>query len=200
LGHIPTDSEIADYETEYKKQRREREQQNGAAAQPIPAPLHAGYDDADQDSSGDDPTLATVCWIEVGKNTLMGKELEFKAEQALFFGLSPIGDKKEERTFAFTVSSGDSVPLRFVYQGNSMWRLQMNVDVPEVAVGLRPRDPITGKQGRSPFVAVVTRTDKSNHFALGFIDEQSPDYTEVRNRSENFGTLGSTSARKYGWY
>ena len=57
-----------------------------------------------------DPTLAQTCWIEGGNITLMGKELEFKAEQALFFGLNPTGGDSP-KTLQFRVSDGQILQM-----------------------------------------------------------------------------------------
>ena len=154
----------------------------------------------ENDSPELDPLLARRCWIEVGKNTGKGFELEFKAEQALFFGLSPGGDDGEKQYRNFRTSAGEVVSLPLRYQKtNGMWRLQMNSVVPEVAAGLRPRDQQTGQLGRSPYVAVFDRTEAFGVFAISFIDEQGAQYRELRHRSATAGSIGRTSARRYGW-
>ncbi len=146
-----------------------------------------------------DPTLAKTCWIEGGNITLMGKELEFKAEQALFFGLSPTGGDSP-KTFRFRVTSGQTVPMRMkFFTDNRMWRLQLKEEVPEVAVGLRPRDPSTGKLGRSPYVAVFKKTKSKDTFDLSFVTLGTPEFSRLRAQSQRTGTLGHTTAREYGW-
>jgi HKD family nuclease len=147
-----------------------------------------------------DPTMAQTCWIEVGKNTAQGRELEFKAEQAMFFGLNPIGSNGERAIRVFTTSAGDHVEMALKFQGNSMWRLQMNSHVPEVQEGLRPRDPKTGKLGRSSYVAVFSRTNKKDRYVLRFIEESSREYADLKRESLKRGMLGTTSARAFGWY
>jgi hypothetical protein len=126
----------------------------------------------------------------------MGRELEFKGEQARFFGLDPAGGPAEFRDF--TLSNGNTASLRLKYQGNSMWRLQLRQEVPEVGVGLRPK--ARGVLGRSPYVAVFRRLEGNNLFALSFPRKTSSEYLSIRNLSESAGTIGHTSSREYGWY
>jgi hypothetical protein len=146
-----------------------------------------------------DPTLAQTCWIEGGNITLMGKELEFKGEQALFFGLSPTGGGSP-KTFQFQVSDGQVVPMTMNYrEQNSMWRLLLDNKVPEVKLGLRPRDPVTDKLGRSPYVAVFKKTKSKDTFDLRFLTLGTADFLRLRARSARTGTLGHTTAREYGW-
>ena len=142
------------------------------------------------------PDLATVCWIEVGKNTAMGRELEFKGEQARYFDLSPHGGDAENRSFL--VSDNKKIKLRMKYQGNSMWRLQMTKDVPEASKGLRPIS--NGKLGRSPYVAVFEKLKNKHCYALSFIHEKSADYKNIKKHSKKLGTIGHTTTRNYGWY
>lgn len=199
LGTATTEADIDAYEAEYNVHAP-----NWPDTDEIPAAEPTEETDVrtesrilTSDSATIDPSLAKTCWIEVGKNTAMGRELEFKAEQALFFGLSPSGGPPQYR--AFIVSSGANVPLRLKYQENAMWRLQMNNDIPEVAIGLRPRDRRTGQLGRSPYVAVFSRADNRNTYFLKFIRDDSSEYQELRRQSSRTGTSGSTSARRYGW-
>ncbi|MGQ0582429.1 MAG: phospholipase D family protein [Reyranella sp.] len=144
-----------------------------------------------------DPTVARVCWIEGGNITALGRELEFKAEQALFFGLPRSGGKS--KTFNFVTSAGKVVPLLMKYQGNHMWRLQLNREVPEVERGLRPKLP-TGKLGRSPFVAVFARKHEVNHYSLRFVRLKGSEFRKLVARSKRSGSYGRTTARQYGWY
>ena len=143
------------------------------------------------------PDTARFCWIELGKNTAMGRELEFKAEQARYFGLSPRGGAAELKSFL--VSSGTSTKLRLKYQANNMWRLQFTRDVPEFVAGLRPTNR-DGKLGRSPYAAVFRRISGNDEFKLSFVRANSDKYLSIRSRSKSIGTLGRTTAREYGWY
>ncbi|UZO94960.1 Hypothetical protein RMHFA_05631 (plasmid) [Roseomonas mucosa] len=146
-----------------------------------------------------DPTLAQTCWIEGGNITLMGKELEFKAEQALFFGLSPSGGESP-KTFRFRVSDGQILPMTMNYrEKNSMWRLLLDNKIPEVREGLRPRDPGTGKLGRSPYVAVFRKSKPRGIFDLSFLKLGTAEFSRLRAQSARTGTLGHTTAREYGW-
>jgi len=145
-----------------------------------------------------DPALAQTCWIEGGNITLMGKELEFKAEQALFFGLTPTGGDSP-KTLRFRVSDGQVVEMTMNYwKQNSMWRLLLRNEVPEVGRGLRPRDA-RGKLGRSPYVAVFQKTHRPDEFRLSFITVGSTEFSNLKTQSASKGTLGHTSAREYGW-
>jgi len=144
-----------------------------------------------------DPGNATTCWIECGNVTAMGRELEFKAEQGLFFGLNPHGE--DPKDLKYVVSDGATVKLRMKYQGNHMWRLQMNSNVPEVAKGLRPIGS-NGKLGRSPWVAVFKKLKRKNTYALTFVRLKSKEHKKLRQCSIATGTHGSTTAREYGWF
>lgn len=192
LGTEPTVSLLADYKSQFDKHRKARafvldsEGENSAKKGPV---LHS-------DSALIDPNTAALCWIEVGKNTAMGKELEIKGEQARFFGLDPTGGDPAFRDFL--VSSGDIVRLRLKYQGNAMWRLQLRSSVPEVHVGLRPI--VNGSLGRSPYVAVFKRTATKDLFSIIFPRHDSKEFQIIRKDSENGGTIGSTSSREYGWH
>jgi len=154
----------------------------------------------ERDSTELDPSRAITCWIECGAITAMGRELELKAEQGLFFGLNP--SASDEAFFKFRVSNGSMARLRMKYQGNHMWRLQMNNEVPEVRAGLRPRLP-TGKLGRSEYVAVITRMAERGTYDLAFLHLDSQDFAELQTRSQELGTVGHTTAtssgRMYGW-
>ncbi len=145
-----------------------------------------------------DPTVAKTCWIEGGAITAMGRELEFKAEQGLFFGLDR-GVLDSPKTLKFQTSDGNTIPLRMVYQQNHMWRLQMNNQIPEVKKGLRPTLP-NGKLGRSPYVVVFTKMKTRGLFRIEFIDVKSVSFEKIRSNSARYGTVGHTTARQYGWF
>ncbi len=203
VGEPATDDNVKLYEVEYSKRCRK-----GPRPKNRVKPCGSGVTSDRKkrasailttDSPVIDPALAKTCWIEVGNNTGKGHELEFKAEQALFFELSPSGSDGTKQFRTFVPSSGDATILPLRYQQNGMWRLQMNADVPEVAIGLRPRDSKTHRLLRSPFVAVFIRSTSSQTYFLRFIKETSGDYQELRQHSELTGTIGRTSARQYGW-
>jgi hypothetical protein len=199
LGEVANDDVLDEYAHEYARR---------APSYPTneDAPSSSDEDDQalqgeilDSDSAALDPSLSNTCWIEVGKNTAKGYELEFKAEQALFFGLGPVGGVRRKLYRTFIVSNGESVELPLRYQGNGMWRLQMNSQIPEVAAGLRPRNRRTGKLDRSPYVAMFVRSESRHTYFLRFIHESSNDYSELRTLSARSGTSGRTRARRYGW-
>jgi len=195
IGNDLSDQAFEAYSETYDKVRRlrsaiDRVARQSAASADTRAALES-------DDTQVDPRLATTCWIEGGYITLMGRELEFKAEQALFFGLSPHGGT--EGLFHFVTSDGNVAALRMKYQKNYMWRLQLNDEVPEVRAGLRPRNP-DGSLGRSPYVAVFRRTDTPDHFALTFVDLNSPEFGRLKTHSERHGAIGRTRAREYGWF
>lgn len=195
-GHRPTTDELATYKQRYEAAKKARERSRGTPAtrerrartrtEPILA----------SDGAELDPSRAKTCWIECGSVTAMGRELEFKAEQGLFFGLEPAGG--DPKTFRFGASNGAIVSLRMKYQQNHMWRLQMNNDVPEVRRGLRPTGS-DGKLGRSDEVAVFTRTDDQDLFDIRFIKVHSRRFAALKKRSSRLGTVGHTTARCYGW-
>jgi len=193
-GHPPTDIELKNYSAKYHKAKQARDS--------LEKILKTKTDEDHvreilaSDEAELDPALAETCWIECGAVTAMGRELEFKAEQGMFFNLNPSGETA--RVFEFRVSNGKIVNLRMKYQQNHMWRLQMNNDVPEVRVGLRPHMS-DGSLGRSPFVAVFTRTDKVDTYNLRFVDLSSTAFKNLRDKSIRHGTIGHTSARQYGW-
>ncbi|MGN6653972.1 MAG: phospholipase D-like domain-containing protein [Rhodanobacter sp.] len=190
LGHSPTPGELARYEEDYTKTRLAR-LRTGMAAQPKQRTEILSTDEAVLD-----PGRADLCWIECGYITAMGREIEFKAEQGLFFGLNPNGGKP--RFFSFLVSNGNSIRLRMKYQKNHMWRLQLTSAIPEVASGLRPVQE-DGSLGRSPYVAVIERTQAKTTYRLRFVGLTSRDFRRLESKSRELGTLGRTSARKYGW-
>lgn len=195
-GHQPTADELASYMERYEAAKKARERSRRSPAikgRRVPAttkPILAG------DGAELDPSRARTCWIECGSVTAMGRELEFKAEQGLFFGLQPAGGAP--KTFRFRVSDGSIVDLRMKYQRNHMWRLQMNNGVPEVKEGLRPTGP-DGKLGRSEQVAVFTRTDDHDLFDIRFAKLRSRSFADLKRQSSRLGTVGRTTARSYGW-
>jgi len=195
LGKKLTEKALVSYTLEYKK--RVKKLRKYGLVEDDGEETKAGQKEIlNKDEAEIDPTHASICWIEVGKNTALGRELEFKAEQALFFGLSPHGGEPEFRNFE--VSDGSKIPLRLKYQQNAMWRLQMNSNVPEVARGLRPTLR-GGKLGRSPYVTVFERTNKGT-FKLRFIKKKSSSFKRLCLKSKEAHTLGQTLARMYGWF
>ena len=95
LGHEPTRKELARYRKAYKaarayhrmvtnlSRRASKAQSGGSGGSATNAAKAA--------SPGLDPTVGTRCWIEVGENTAQGRELEIKAEQALFLACTSRG-------------------------------------------------------------------------------------------------------------
>lgn len=191
-GHKPTAAELKTYAGKYKSMavlyQKYWKVTKGKQPKSKSAEILAS------DEAEIDPSMAKICWIECGNVTAMGRELELKAEQGLFFGLSPSGGKS--KTIPIQVSDGARVDLRMKYQGNHMWRLQMNNAVPEVKTGLRPVKK-DGKLGRSPYVAVFERGPRIT--TLGFIQLGSKKFAVLRKRTLKSGTLGKTTARQYGW-
>ena len=193
-GREPTEEYLRAYARMYKRRRRLRRKLD-EIANPEPAP-DAALTVLTSDEAEVDPSVARTCWIECGNVTAMGRELEFKAEQGLFFGLNPRGGEPKDITFQ--TSNGSNVALRMKYQGNHMWRLQMTIHVPEVKAGLRPRGK-DGKLGRSPYVAVFTRFPRRKAIGLRFLRLDSKEFAALRKRTITSGTLGRTTARQYGW-
>lgn len=197
LGHPPTEEELADYKDEYLAASRSRRRLTRRRLKPRAPTTRRTTVVLESDAAEIDPSRASTCWIECGNVTAMGRELEFKAEQGLFFGLDPRGEPP--RTLQFTVSDGSLIDLRLKYQENHMWRLQMTRKVPEVDRGLRPRNA-DGSLGRSPWVAVFGRTDAIRTFDLRFVRLNGQEHLRLRRLSHEQGTCGSTTAREYGWY
>jgi HKD family nuclease len=189
MGRVPTKSILNAYKKRY--QRRPL-----PLPQVMPSKKTKTVEVFSTDVAEIDPKLSHTCWIEVGKNTALGRELEFKAEQALFFGVDPQGGEAQNRDFL--LSNGTIVSLRLKYQANAMWRLQMNNEIPEVKIGLRPSR--AGRLGRSPFVAVFKRLKNPNRFSLTFIKAKGRQFQRLRSRSQSLGTIGSTTMREYGWF
>lgn len=198
LGRRLAAGELAEYKQKYSNSKKHRRNAMKARIkqprQPRPRRVRLVLDD---DHAEIDPTTASTCWIECGNVTAMGRELEFKAEQGLFFGLDPHGEAPKH--FRYLVSDGSMIKMRMKYQGNHMWRLQMTNDVPEVAKSLRPLRP-DGKLGRSPWVAVFNRTRRKDIYKLRFVRLHSKEHKTLRQRSTNTGTHGKTTAREYGWF
>lgn len=159
-------------------------------------PIAAGMVILSSDAAEIDPLQANTCWIECGYVTALGREVELKSEQGIFFGLAPTGEAPA--FFDFVVSSGAVVRLRLKFQANHMWRLQLTNEVPEVAAGLRPVMP-TGALDRSPYVLIIDRTNTVNVFDLRFIKLNSKAFRKIVIDSKSFGTYGKTIARQYGW-
>lgn len=147
------------------------------------------------DSAQVDPTVAKRTWIECGNVTALGRELELKAEQALFFGVSPHG--AAAKFINVRTSAGNITAVKLKYQPNHMWRVQMNGEIPEVAAGLRPTLP-NGSLGRSTYVAVFENIG-NNTFDLKFLPDTSNEYLNIVKSSKYLGTYGKTTARQYGW-
>lgn len=190
-GHSPTKQELIAYKKRYETANARKPKKAAAKGKSKSGMIILSSDDAELD-----PEQADTCWIECGHITAMGREIELKAEQGLFFGLNPRGEKP--RTFEFIVSSGKKTQLRLKFQGNQMWRLQLTNEVPEMAAGLRPRLS-DGKLGRSPYVAIFERTDRESLFRLRFIKLSSVEFKKLVKKSAQLGTLGKTTARQYGW-
>jgi hypothetical protein len=195
IGQSPTPQLLKDYQKQFDRHFKQRRflQDPGPAPHDSDKPRRA----LESDSTLMSPENADVCWIEVGKATAQGRELEFKAEQIRFFGLPPEGGPPAHRKFL--VSNGEEVLLRLKYQiQNGMWRLQLNREVPEVLRGLRTLK--AGKLGRSPYVAVFSRIKNSKTIRLNFHLVRSKEFKSLKHRSLSLGTIGRTSARAYGWF
>ena len=192
LGISPSENFMMKYKRNYKRQLKERSFPNGDET--VIRKSSKPHVVLESDLAEKSPHAAEVCWIEVGKNTAKGRELEFKSEQARYFGLNPRGGDSERKTFL--ISSGKKVELRLKYQANNMWRLQFTPDVPD---GLRPL-AADGRLGRSPYVAVFRRIKGNDEFRLSFARINSSRDLSIRSRSMSIGTLGRTTAREYGWY
>ncbi|MBL8080468.1 MAG: phospholipase D family protein [Anaerolineales bacterium] len=194
-GHTPKRHELSEYERVFKLASNSRKVLR-KKIQDKPLKQNRPIKILENDNAELDPSHARVCWIECGNVTAMGRELEFKAEQGLFFGLEPTGG--HERIFRFRVSNGLTINLKMKYQQNHMWRLQMNNNVPEVQRGLRPIAS-NGALGRSDEVAIFTRTKEADRFALSFVKLNSREFAKIKKASLQSGTVGQTSARSYGW-
>lgn len=193
-GHKPDSEELDEYKLLYKKATElDKEYKNNFAKKQ----KDTGTSEIlASDNAELDPTTADICWIECGKVTAMGRELELKSEQGLFFGLNPSGGG--EKDIAITTSDEKQTNLKMKYQGNKMWRLQMNNNVPEVKDGLRPKTK-DGKLGRSPYVAVFSRNTSNKTIGLKFLKIDSDEFKILREQTMESGTLGKTIVREYGW-
>ena len=194
MGHSPSDEELDAYKLRYAKSKFYREKLRKLTTK---SPnTNKKKDILKNDNAEIDPSLADTCWIECGKITGGGTQLEIKAEQARFFGLSSF--KREHKAVQFKVSDGEIVDLNFDFRGNDMWRLQFKKTVPEVARGLRQKAK-DGSLKRSTLVAVFERASVNNRFELKFIKIHGKQFAKLRDKTEASGTLGKTSARQYGW-
>ena len=193
-GHEPSAEDMRAYSKIYAKRSRLIDKLHKVANANPDAEITPSV--LDSDAAEVDPSMAKICWIECGNVTAMGRELEFKAEQGLFFGLDPGGGVP--KTITFATSDHSHVNLRMKYQENHMWRLQLKSAVPEVRVGLRPVGK-DGKLSRSPYVAVFKRTMKKEIIQLRFLNKDSEQFDKIRTRTMRSGTMGRTTAREYGW-
>ena len=191
-GDAPTKTELKAYKAIYDRAYKIRRKINRlvvgteTSSNVVEAPDEAQLD----------PSLANTCWIECGRITLMGRELELKAIQARFFGLKPTGSPTKSITLIHEDGSRHPTPL--IFRENKMWRVMFPTSIPEVAAGLRPDEP-DGKQGRSPYVAVFDRTKKADRYILHFLHEGSAEYANLIARSKALGTQGDTGKRRFGW-
>lgn len=179
------------YKEQYNIARKARPKPSG-----VHKPAATGMVILSSDAAEIDPIQAKTCWIECGYVTALGREVELKSEQGIFFGLSPTG--QAPAFFDFEVSNNSVVRLRLKFQANHMWRLQLTNEVPEVAVGLRPK-LANGALGRSQYVLLIDRTNVVDVFKLRFIKLNSKAFRQIVVDSKNFGTYGKTTARQYGW-
>lgn len=194
LGRKITLKRLAAYRVEFEAARKAREraglliERSGRAASKKCRLVLAS------DEARIDPSLASKCWIEVGKITgFKQDQLEIKAEQARFFGWSASGGAN--RTARVRLVSGATVDIPARYFGNHMWRLLLPQSVPEVERGLRRHK--SGKMLRSSLVAVFVRD--AEQLELRFIELSSAEFKALRKATKDAGTLGSTTAREYGW-
>lgn len=195
LGRKITPKQLEGYRHDFDLARRARRKagllvrNKGVATRKKNDPVLAS------DDARVDPSLAKVCWIEVGNITgFKQDQLEIKREQLPFFSMPRHGGANKD--FSFGLKSGERVvvSLRF-FERNDMWRFLLPQSIPEVGDGLRTRRG--GKLLRSSYVAVFTRKGKINE--LRFIRLSSPEFKALRKATERAGTLGSTTTREYGW-
>ncbi|TRC93531.1 hypothetical protein FJV76_23355 [Mesorhizobium sp. WSM4303] len=193
LGHVPSDTELEGYAEKYYAARKLRKQiEKIVLGKNLPANVIATPDEAQID-----PSLATICWIECGRITLMGRELELKGIQARFFGLNPTGGATEVLSLLHNDGSLHETKFIFRHQ-NGMWRVYFPSSIPEVKAGLRPVEA-DGSLGRSPYVAVFERTLVKGQFKLKFLRDDEADYAQLKAKSEDSGTVGDTGSRRFGW-
>lgn len=193
-GTLASEAELRDYRARYARARPLRDRLANVTRVAGPT---LRSDVLERDTADADPTRAESCWIECGYVTAMGRELELKSELGLFFGLDPHGGPP--RLLTFHVSDGTQTQLRWKYQENHMWRLQLSNDVPEVRRGLRPRLG-DGTLGRSPFIALFKRRAVPGNFDLQFVRLGTARARFIERESSKHGTVGRTSARSYGWF
>lgn len=181
IGRVPDNKLLSAYRSDFDSLQRGR-----INKRPLP-----GNEVLASDFASIDPSRAKVCWIEVGNITgFQSEQLEIKGEQALFFGLPIVGSVPIEVAVGLTSGKQVNIPVR--YYGNAMWRFNLPAIIPEVSKGLRPG----GR--RSPYVAIFDRS--SGVLRLSFITVTGRDFKRLRKISMQAGTLGSTSAREYGWF
>jgi HKD family nuclease len=153
---------------------------------------------SDPDSAAILPESASTCWIECGNVTLMGRELELKRIMERFFNLD--ATKADSKKLLLIDEGGQGHETRFNFRHqNSMWRVLFPTSIKEVGAGLRPTDK-SGKQLRSPYVAVFERTLDRSEFKLSFIMDDSKEYSDLTELSLITGAIGRTTARAFGWY
>lgn len=195
LGHVPSDAELKTYDARYHAARKIRKELEKLTIGKNTTPNLLETPDEIQL----DPSLANTCWIECGKITLMGKELELKGIQARFFGLLPSGVHGTISMINLRHKNGSIYNTRFKFDTNSMWRVLFPSAIPEIVSGLRPKDK-NGKLGRSPYVAVFRKTKASGLFDLEFLHETDKRYEALKQRSLDEGAIGDTGKRLFGWF
>ena len=79
-GHSPTKQELIAYKKRYETANARKPKEAAAKGKSKSGMIILSSDDAELD-----PTQADTCWIECGYITAMGREIELKAEQGLFF-------------------------------------------------------------------------------------------------------------------
>ena len=194
LGRKITPKQLKDYRRDFDLARKARRkagllENRGSATRKKKDPVLVS------DDARVDPSLAKVCWIEVGNITGFNQDqLEIKREQLPFFSMPRHGGENKEFTFCLKSGERVVVPLHF-FEKNDMWRFLFPQSIPEVGAGLRARR--SGKLLRSSYVAVFTRKGKG--IELRFIRLSSSEFKALRKATERAGTLGSTTAREYGW-
>lgn len=198
LGQEPTQEFLEDYKRRYELAQQSRKGGNDDDKQDERSVTSPRVHVLESDDVEMDPSLASVCWVECGKNPAQGREIELVSDQLPFFGLSRGGGDNLANTFL--VSDGSRVNLEWKYRSdNGMWRLGMSNDVPEVSIGLRPKLKGGGWR-RSPWVAVFSVFDGEPDYQLGFVGDNSQEYLELQRTSRRVGAVGNTGKRKYGWH
>lgn len=195
LGRKITPQELETYSREFDLARRARKKagllikNHGSANRKKNDPVLVS------DDARVDPSLAKVCWIEIGNITgFKQDQLEIKREQLPFFSMPRQGGKNKDLSFRLRSGELIAVPLHF-FERNDMWRFLLPQSIPEVKSGLRTRR--SGKLLRSSYVAVFTKVGRE--VELRFTRLNSQEFKALRKATELAGTLGSTTAREYGW-